>query len=185
MKKYSIPETNGLRKDSFKEIPPQIEWIFPILIAFATCITFTKSGWLLWVSIVSYVIILNGWISSKASEYVYSDKLLTIDIITCSIYLCMLLALYYSQDTLKHEYWLYSSLLCILYSLWDFFITPTKEYIKRYAILMIVCSVLFLLLYLGEIWDYFSSHISISIGTFIWSGTLLKWYYDKSYKNNF
>lgn len=176
-------------KSSFQKLPPQIEWAMPFMIAFVTYVIYHKSGIVLAVSITTFAIMLNGWISSKATGDLYSDDLLAIDVIALCMYMCMSLSLLYSSEILEPKYHLYSGLLCFSYMIWDILIKTLiplelwKKYFKRYVFFMGGCGVLHVSFFFLSVYTSINQIIIAIASMILWTLTLGKWHYDKIQMN--
>lgn len=171
---------------SFKKLPQQIEWALPIMLTVITVIIYHKSGIVLLIGLTTFAIMLNGWISSKATSELYSDNLLITDAIGLCIYLCMILSIYHSDNQVSARYYLFSGLLCLTYMIWDILIKPLikieiwQKYYKKYVIIMAISAVIHLTLYFLT-FSTLVHHYFIAISSMsVWVITLFKWHYDKS-----
>lgn len=174
---------------SFKSLPVQIEWVLPLLIFFnAYSLYFKDEPIEIIIGVLTFFILLNGWISSKATSTLYSDSLLTIDVITLCVYFLMVLSFNRSETLVNDKYWLFSSLICICYGFWDIRIKSLisrdiwKKYYYKYIFYMFISAMLFFTIFLVGKYSGLS-HIYTSIaGITIWVINLFKWHYDKTKK---
>lgn len=170
---------------SFKELPNQIEWAFPLLIGYATYLFMVSAGAVSALCVITALILLNGWISSRATSNLYSDLLLAIDVIGMCFYFCMVLNLSFSRNQVLPSYWLYSSGLCISYFFWDLAIFPLvgKENwhnrFRFYVILMALSCVAFIGLYYLHKKNILNEYIVLALGSSLWLALLCKWHWDK------
>lgn len=175
------------KQSSFKNLPTQIEWIISILIIFNTYAIFNKEGTIeIIIGVLTFLILLNGWISSKATSGLYSDSLLTIDIVTICLYFLLVLTYHESKELINNNYWLFSSIICACYGVWDIRIrklVPTREWKKyyyKYIYYMIFSSLIFLSLFIINIICPESYLIISIVGILTWMTVLVKWHYDKT-----
>jgi hypothetical protein len=61
-------------------------------------------------------VLLNGWASSIDDDFKYGSLYLLIDALCCALYFLMLL---YIKDGIYSTVWLLSSLIAILYVVWN------------------------------------------------------------------
>ena len=170
---------------SFQELPIQFEWAFPILIGFCAYLFMVSDDYVSILSVLTALIILNGWISSRATAEIYSDILLVIDVLGMFFYFCMVLSLNLSRNKLNPEYWLYCAGVCMAYFFWDLAILPLvgkenwKNRFRSYVILMAISAILFVCLFLIQKNYHDSELIVVILGSLLWGALLFKWHWDK------
>ena len=177
------------RHSSFTELPNQIEWAFPALIGYSTYVFIVSTGCVSLLAVLTGLIMLNGWISSRATSNLYSDWLLAIDVSGISLYFCMVSTLNLSRDHVNPAYWFYCAGLCLSYLFWDVAILPLvlplvgveiwKKRFKLYVILMGIAAGLFVLAYLLHALNIFSETVCAAYGSFLWLALLGKWHLDQ------
>nr|WP_294991467.1 hypothetical protein [uncultured Sediminibacterium sp.] len=172
-------------KSSFTALPSQIEWALPMMIAYITYVSYHKTGIVLVACVLTFAIMLNGWISSKATCQLYSDTLLAVDVFVLCMYLAMTFSLHDSTDFIEPKYWLCSSFVCLGYAIWDIVIKRLvsvemwRKYFRPYAIYMSLCFLFHFFIYLNSFLKYVDEILSETVGIIFWVLTLAKWHYDK------
>ena len=175
---------------SFKRLPDQLDWAFLALIGYCSYLFVLYEGMVSLLAAISALIILNGWISSRATANLYSDLLLSIDVLTMCVYFSLALNLHFARDHVLASYWVYSAALCIAYLSWDCAIITLvgkkvwRERFRIYVILMAISAGVFLGLYYCQSVSLVSESAAAIIGSLFWLGMLGKWHYDKFYVNH-
>lgn len=155
-----------------------------ILMAIISYHAFYMSGLILAVHVITGLIILNGWISSRGHKP-YSDLLFATDVFILCLYIFLIMTLYASENQLDARYWLASSLICALYAIWDWAVkylvgdSVWKGMFRKYMRWMIVSSVGFAGLYILANTRASHSSVIILMGIALWIIILGKWLYDR------
>ena len=172
-------------ESSFKTMPEQLDWAFFCLIIYCAFLFVNSSNYVAWFSLLTSLILLNGWISSRATKSLYSDALLAVDMIAMCSYFAMVLILAFSKDEVEPRFWLACSGVSFSYLLWDIAILHLvgvdawKKRFRLYVLLMGITTLCFLCFYFFIIkFPHLKLKIDIS-GIILWLVLLAKWHFDK------
>lgn len=172
-------------KSSFKELPVQLEWAFAALIGYLAYLGLQANGWHAGVEWLTVLILLNGWISSRATKELYSDLILVVDVAAMCGYLWMALALRNNPNIVAPEYWAASSLVCGAYMGWDLAILRLvgkeqwKHRFRPYVVILGVALVVFMCLFALRTYTRVNEAVVCGIGAAVWLALLGKWHLDK------
>lgn len=166
----------------------QLEWTLLGLIGFSVYIFVVGRGAVSLLAVISALIILNGWISSRATSTIYSDLLLAIDVVIVAIYFGLTLTLHLSGDHLSASFWLFSAALCFAYLLWNLALIPLfpepekKRWRNRfgpYVVIMALSATFFVALHFLHVNSPVGEFSVAIAGSILWIAVLAKWHYDK------
>jgi hypothetical protein len=171
-------------RSSFQALPIQIEWACALLLGYCGFIVFHSGLEVALLASVLSLIVLNGWISSRATAVRYSDRFFVLDVLIAMTYFGCALALASSAYSVNPKFWLCSSLIAGFYMTWDLLVIPlvdgvAKKSLTNYAVLMGVSGLLFFLLFILHRQAVLLGWTSTLVGAGVWLGVLAKWYWDR------
>jgi hypothetical protein len=170
---------------TFNRLPVQLEWCFAFLIGYAAYIFSLSTGLAALACITAGLVIINGWISARASSELYHDSLFVTDCFQLTFYFLLLRGLHQSPDTVQAKLYAYSTCILLFYALWDILIlayVKNEERRRRYALyiaLLFISSVVHALC--GVLTYYAVVDDRWCVVTFVlsWGGLLGLWHYHK------
>lgn len=172
-------------ESSFKTMPEQLDWAFFGLIVYCAFLFVNSSNSVAWFSLLTSLILLNGWVSSRATKTLYSDALLAVDMLAMCSYFAMVLILAHSNDEIEPRFWVACAGVSFSYLLWDVAILPLvgrdawKKRFQLYVVLMVFTTFFFLCFYFVSISHPYLKGKFDFLGIVLWVALLAKWHYDK------
>jgi hypothetical protein len=138
---------------------------------------------------IMFLALLNGWASSENDTYEYCDIFLIVDALILGLYLLMLLSLF---DENYQVFWIYSALVFMLYSLWNYLLIKRGNVDYKIQVSLKSYNKCNLIALIYSVFAFFALHFAINIefvlvvqitGLFLWFVLLFKWYYEYYFAN--
>lgn len=162
-----------------------MQWAVVALLGYDSYLVSTSTGSSFAAVLLCGLIMLNGWISSRAATYFYSDALLVTDVAILFAYHQMLISLHRAPHAIPAVFWIYSGLLASLYAVWDLLIRPhttgpsRKRRLVLYIVLLCLVAVLQFAVAFFASEQRFEQTYLAAVGICSWGGILALWHWDK------
>lgn len=170
----------------FDGFPTQFEWALVALLAYSVHLLVSLPFPDCFLPAVSFLIILNGWISSRAAKSFYSDAMFVSDCFILALYYVMLDSVRDSANESMPRFCLVSCLVLTAYIVWDIAILShvgDAKRRRRYHVYIALMSAI-ILLHGGLAWFTWTypqnyHEAVIACLALSWIYLLWVWHYDK------